>query len=98
MLYSQGTVRERVEWNNEYEKAEAGMQTEWRRRQAAEARVTELEAALNEAIELAIWMSGASAFGPDGEAGEAWPAQRERLYAAMKVRDVASSPAEKGTE
>lgn len=46
--------------------------------------MTEHEA-LGEVIDVAIWMSGSSSFGKDGEAGEHWPKQRERLYAAMDV-------------
>jgi hypothetical protein len=44
-----------------------------------------LRDALETACDVAIWMSGASAFAPDGEAAEHWPKQRERLYTAMEA-------------
>ena len=44
-----------------------------------------LKMALAEACDVAIWMSGADAFGPQGEAAEGWPAQRDRLHKALAV-------------
>lgn len=48
-----------------------------------------LQRALADVIDVATWMSGSPSFAAEGEAGEYWKAQRERLYAAMLVRDAA---------
>lgn len=48
-------------------------------------RITQLEEALGDVIDVAIWMSGSPSFGPDGEAGEHWPSQRDRIHKAMAV-------------
>jgi len=39
----------------------------------------EVLSALNEAINIIIWMSGAEDFGPGGKANEGWVKARERL-------------------
>lgn len=47
---------------------------------------SKLRAALNDACDVAIWMSGSSSFSPEGEAGETWAnIMRPKLYAAMNV-------------
>lgn len=48
-------------------------------------RADELKMALAEVCDVAIWMSGADAFGPSGEAAEGWPSQRDRLHKALAV-------------
>lgn len=45
----------------------------------------ELKMALAEVCDVAIWMSGASAFAPEGEAGEGWLTERDRLHKALEV-------------
>jgi len=47
------------------------------------AEVQRLRDALEAACGVAIWMSGAEAFSPEGEASEGWVKQREKLYEAM---------------
>ncbi len=47
--------------------------------EAAEARVARLEEALREALDCIVWMSGATAFGPGGEAEQGWKAMRDKL-------------------
>jgi hypothetical protein len=49
-------------------------------------RIAELEHALGDALDVAIWMSGSPSFGPQGEAHEGWVKMRdEKLYPALEV-------------
>lgn len=50
---------------------------EWKRAEMLESRVQELEAALAEAVDAVIWMSGSGDFAPDGQAGNAWSSIRD---------------------
>lgn len=44
-----------------------------------------LRAALQDACDVAVWMSGSPSFSPEGEAHEGWIKQREKLFAALAV-------------
>ena len=54
-------------------------------RDAALARVGVLEAALGDAVDVAIWMSGSTDFSPGGIAHEGWEKARPKLHAAMRA-------------
>ncbi len=47
-------------------------------------RERELQAALDDVLEVAIWLTGLAEF-PEGSA---WPEMKERLHSAMSVSDV----------
>ncbi len=57
------------------------------------ARAEGLRAALEDAVDVAIWMSGSPSFAPEGDAGEGWATtMRPKLYAAMAALSAAPAP------